>query len=158
MSAELQQIGSVVVMVGRGSLTMDDANAAMALFGAAYKSGAPYAVLIDGRGLSVPPADVRRRLSESPGKPDEIAADRGRHVAVVIDHAVLRGALTALQWFLPKVLTIHLAKTAADAAAHLQSVGHPRVAGDGDALGIFARGTDDAWLRGSTGVGLRPGL
>jgi hypothetical protein len=158
MSVELRQIGSVVVLVGRGSLAMGDANAAMALFGAAYASGAPYAVLIDGRGLSVPPADVRRRLSESPGKPDEIAADRGRHVAVVIDHAVLRGALTALQWFLPKVLTIHLAKTGADAAAHLQSVGHPRAAADGDALGSFARETDAAWLRGSTGADLRPGL
>ena len=157
MTADLRQIGSVVVVVGRGSLTMGDANAIMAMFGAAYAHGTPYAVLMDGRGLSVPPPDVRRRLGESPGKPEEIAADRGRHVAVVIDHALLRGALTALQWFLPRVLSIHVAKTASDAAAHLQSVGHPRSGSDGPPLAAFVRQIDDAWLRESTGAGPRPG-
>ncbi len=158
MGVELRQIGSVVVLVGRGSLTMADANAAMALFGSAYASGAPYAVLIDGRGLSVPPADVRRRLSESPGKPDEIAADRGRHVAILIDHAVLRGALTALQWFLPKVLTIHLAKTAVEAAAYLQTVGHPRAGADVESFGSFVRKIDAAWVKGSADGVLPSGL
>ena len=145
MSVELRRVGSVVVVTARGVLSMHDANAIMDLFVVTKSSGTPYAVLMDARGLAVPTADVRRRLGEGQGKPDEIAADRGRHVAVVLDNPLLRATLTSLRWFLPKILNIQLTTTAVEAATHLVGMGHPQLPGDEGRLMTLARQTDRGW-------------
>ncbi len=142
MSVQTHRFGSVVVIVAREALNIADANVMMELFHTAYSSGAPYAVLLDARGLSVPPPDVRRRLSESPGKEDEISTDRGQHIVVVIDSPVLRGAMTAIQWFLPKSVRLQTAKTAADGVKALASVGHPKDHRDLAALNAQIEATD----------------
>ncbi len=145
MSVELRRVGSVVVVVARDVLSVHDANAIMDLVAATQRSGTPYAVLMDGRGLAVLTADVRRRLGEGQGKPEEIAADRGRHVAVVLDNPLLRATLTSLRWFLPKSVSIEVTKTATEAATHLVGMGHPQLPGDEGRLMTLARQTDRGW-------------
>ena len=145
MSVELRRGGSVVVAVARGVLTMHDADALMDLIGATQRSGSPYAVLMDARGLAVPTADVRRRLGEESGRPEEIAADRGRQVAVVLDNPLLRATLTSLRWFLPKIVSIQLTTTAVEAASHLAGMGHPQLPSDEGSLMTLARQTDHGW-------------
>jgi hypothetical protein len=156
MSVELQRVGSVVVVEARGVLSMHDANAIMDLIGATQRSGTNYAVLMDARGLAVPTADVRRRLIEGQGKPDEIAADRGRHVAIVLNNILLRATLTSLRWFLPKILSIQLSTTAVEAATHLVGMGHPQLPGDEERLMTLASQTDRAWRHTTQEQGAPP--
>ena len=58
--------------------------------------------------------------------------------------------------FLPKVLIIHLAKTAVAAATHVQAVGHPRGA-DVESFGSVVRKIDAAWVKGSAAGGPQSG-
>lgn len=153
MSVELQRVGSVVVVVARGVLSMHNANAIMDLIGATQRAGTPYAVLMDARGLAVITTDILRRLIEGQGKPDEIAADRGRHVAVVLDNSLLRATLTSMRWFLPKILSIQLSTTAVEAATHLVGMGHPQLPGDEGRLMTLARQTDRGWCQTSDAHG-----
>jgi hypothetical protein len=146
VSIELKRLGSVVTVVMRGTLSVHEATALIDLMKSTYAEQVPFALLVDARGLSVPTADVRRGLSGNHRDTAELAADRGRHVAVVIDSGLVRGALTALMWFMPKNVAIHPVKTATEAMAHLQSVGHPNGPADVSAVQAFARQTDAAWL------------
>jgi len=146
VSIELKRLGSVVTVVMRGTLSIDDATALIELMKSTYAEQVAFALIVDARGVSVPTADVRRRLSENPRKAEELADDRGRHVAVVLNSGLVRGALTALMWFMPKNVAIHPVKTAAEALVHLQSVGHPNVPNDAATVQAFARQTDAAWL------------
>jgi hypothetical protein len=146
VSIELKRLGSVVTVVMRGTLSIDDATALIDLMKSTYAEQVPFALIVDARGMSVPTTDVRRRLSDNHRDAAELAADRGRHVAVVISSALVRGALTALMWFMPKNVAIHAVKTTAEAMVHLQSVGHPNAPADVPAVQAFARQTDSDWL------------
>ena len=142
MTVAIQRVGSVVVVIARGELSMADADEVMSCFDEAYRSGQRYAVLLDGRGVASPTPDVRRRLSESPGTAEEIAADRGQHTVVILDSSILRGVLTAIRWFLPKAVQLRAASDAAEACVLLGKVGHPRSAADVATLTALAQTID----------------
>jgi hypothetical protein len=145
LTITLKQVGSVVVIVAREELSMGDADQMMATLDEAYRSGRPYAVLIDGRGVAAPSADVRRRLGESPGKAEEIAADRGKYTVAVIDSTVLRGVMTAIQWFLPKAVRLRAVSTAVEAFGILREVDHPKGPEDVAALTVLVDAIDADW-------------
>lgn len=141
------EIGSVLVIVGEDEISLEDADGLMNLIHGVWSSGRRYSVFLDARGVSPPSARVRRRLGDQIGTDDDVRQDRGQHVSLVLTSKVLRGVLTAIQWFLPRAVKIASWASAVDAVDHLSAVGHPRDIDDRERLRAIAAALDDRWAR-----------
>jgi hypothetical protein len=116
-------------------------------------TGRAYMVVSEARGVAVPSAKVRQILGSS-GSDEAAAKNQGRVSAVLLDNALMRGALISVSWFLTRT-TLKPFETAKAALPYLEQ--HAKDQGIVITRADRARLTtlDELWSSGKPSIDLR---
>jgi hypothetical protein len=99
MPARVVRSDGLVFVLQHLEVTVADAEAIVQRFLEIKDQRRPYLVVSEARGVAVPSARVRQILGSS-NSPEAHAMNQGRASAIIVDSALLRGAIISVSWFL----------------------------------------------------------
>ena len=99
MAIEIESVDNLLLVRGEGKdLDLDEAKRFMAALDVFFEERRGFVAIVDARGLSKVPADVRHAIGEHRKSRRADAPDIELGVILITDSIVVRGALTALSW------------------------------------------------------------